>query len=67
MTNERLTVLLNNAIELLEERVFDNYETEAMNELGMTKEEYCEVVGCEPWEDEEYEENEEEYLYKEGR
>lgn len=46
MTEERLRVLLRNAIELLQERVFDNYETEAMDSLGMSKDEYCDVMCC---------------------
>lgn len=62
MTEERLRVLLRNAIELLQERVFDNYETEAMDSLGMSKDEYCDVMCCDYWDDEE-EGNEEEGLY----
>ena len=56
MKEERLRILLDNAIKLLEERVFDNYETEVMDELGMTKDEYCDITGCDNWDDEEGEE-----------
>ena len=47
MTNERLMILLGNAIGLLEERVCDNYETEVMDALGMTNDEYREIIGYE--------------------
>lgn len=53
MTEERLRVLLRNAIELLEIRVFDNYETEAMDNLGMSEDEYCDVMCCDYCDDEE--------------
>lgn len=43
ISKERLGVLLYNAISLLEERVFDNYDTEA-RELEITWEEYCSVM-----------------------
>ena len=59
MKEERLRILLENAIKLLEEKVFDNYETEVMDELGMTKDEYCDITECDYWDDEEGEE----YLY----
>ena len=52
MTEERTRELLNNAISILETRVFDNYETEAMDNLGMTKQEYCDIMNCEEWQDE---------------
>lgn len=44
MNEKRTKELLRKAIELLESRVFDNYETEAMDRLGMTMEEYKEVT-----------------------
>ena len=45
MDKERLMVLLYNAISLLEERVFDNYESEAQYQIGMSDEEYKAVMG----------------------
>lgn len=50
MTEERMRVLLYNAIQILEEKIFDNYETELMDILGMTKDEYCDVMDCEWYE-----------------
>lgn len=44
MTKERTKQLLNEAIRILELRLFNNYETEAMDNLGMTDEEYIEIT-----------------------
>ena len=44
MTKERAEQLLNEAIRILELRLFDNYETEAMDNLEMTDEEYMEIT-----------------------
>ena len=43
ISKERLGVLLYNAISLLEEFVFDNYDTEA-RVIEITWEEYCSVM-----------------------
>ena len=53
MTEERLKVIAANAIGLLEERVFDNYEAEVLEALGIDKDEYCEIMGCD-WDDDEW-------------
>ena len=63
MTNERTCELLKNAIDLLQSRVFDNYETEAIDKIGMSKDEYAELYGFE-WDDDDEDDDEDEIEYE---